>query len=381
MNFELSKEQQMIVGSVAGFVKDESNVERFRDMREDERGWDPEVWRTMGEYGWLGIAFPEQYGGIDGSFLDMALILEQFGRGLVPEPYIASVVLAGSLVLELGSDDQKNGLLAPMLAGEASLALAYAERQSRYRLEDCLTTASVEGDGYRISGEKVWVLNGHAADSILVVARTSGEQLDRDGLTLFVVPSDAEGLERTAVRGMDGQRSAMLSLNGVAAGPEQVLGPVGGALPALEWALDRAAAAACAEAQGALKELLDRTVDYLKNREQFGVKIGSFQALQHRAAEMFAEVELCKGTMILAALSADLEDPAERAAEISAAKVQLTDGGWFVLEHALQLHGGIALTDEQEIGLLFKRVPVLQGLFGDADHHVDRFQALPGFAA
>lgn len=381
MNFDLSKEQKMIVDSVAKFVKDESPVERFREMRETDRGWDPEVWRQMGDFGWLGIAFPEDLGGIDGSFVDMALILEQLGRGLVPEPYIPSVVLAGGLLERLGSDAQKERLLKPMIEGEISLALAYAERQSRYELANCLTRAEAGNGGYRLSGEKVWVLNGHAADALLVVARTSGEARDEHGLSLFVVDGGAKGLKRTRVNGMDGQRTAFLDFDGVSVGEDALLGELDGALPHLEWAIDRGAAAACAEGQGGLQELLDRTVEYLKQREQFGTKIGAFQALQHRATEMFAEVELCRGTMLLSAIKADTEDEEERKAEISAAKLQLSDGGWFVQKYAIQLHGGVGCTDEQDVGLYFKRLKVLQSLFGDADYHLDRYQALPRFDA
>ena len=380
MNFDLSKEQQMIVDSVATFVKDESPVERFREARETDQVWSKDIWKQMGDYGWLGIAFPESVGGIDGSFLDMALILEELGRGLAPEPYIPSVVLAGGLLQKLGSEAQQAQLLAPMIEGDISLSLAYAERQSRYNAADCLTTATTDGAGYVLNGEKVWVLNGHAADTHLVVARTAGDQLEADGLSLFLVAGDAEGLETTPVPGMDGQKTAFLKLEDVRVGAEGLLGAEGEALPHLQWALDRGAAAACAEGQGMLQQMLDLTVEYLKQREQFGQKIGSFQALQHRAADMFAEVQLCKGTMLLAALNADHEDAETRQKEISAAKTQLSTGGWFVQENAIQLHGGIGITDEQDVGLYFKRLRVLNGLFGDADFHVGRFEQLPSFA-
>jgi alkylation response protein AidB-like acyl-CoA dehydrogenase len=372
MNFDLSKEQQMIVDSVATFVKEESNVERFREMRDTETGWDKDIWKQMGDYGWLGIAFPEQYGGIDGSFIDMALILEQLGRGLAPEPFIPSVVLAGTVLLDLGSEEQKTGVLAPMLLGDTSLALAYAERQSRYNLSDCLTTAKKDGDSYSLQGEKTWVLNGHAADQILVVARTSGDQLDSEGLSIFLVDANDSKVSKVLIPGMDGHKTANLEFKGASG---QLVGEIGKALPTLEWAIDRGAAAACAEGQGHLKEMLDRTIEYLKQREQFGRKIGTFQALQHRAADMFAEVELCKGTMILAALMVDSDDREERTSEISAAKVQLGRGGWFVQENAIQLHGGIGITDETDVGLFFKRLRVLQGLFGDVDFHTGRFES------
>jgi alkylation response protein AidB-like acyl-CoA dehydrogenase len=335
----------------------------------------------MGEYGCLGAPFPEEQGGLGGRFVDAALILEQLGRGLVPEPYLASVVLAGGLLSRFGSEAQVEEFLAPMLAGRTSLALAYAERQSRYTLADCRTTAQRAGSGWRLHGEKVWVLNGHAADHVIVAARTGGAPADAEGIALFVVDGDARGLARTAVHGMDGQFSGLLRLDGVEVGAERRVGPDGGALPLLEWAIDRGAAAASAEGQGCVQELFERTVAYLKQRQQFGVPIGSFQALQHRAADMYAQTELCRSAMILAAIQVDADDEETRRAEVSAAKLQLTEGGWFVQENAIQLFGGIGVTDEQDEGLFFKRLRVLQALFGDADHHVERYQRLARFDA
>jgi len=379
VNFDLTEEQQMLVDTVASFVRNDSGTERFRKLRELERGWDPAMWERMGEMGWLSVPFPEEHGGFGGRFVDLALILEQLGRGLVPEPILPSVVLAGGLLSRLGDEAQRGAFLAPMIEGRTSLAFAYAERQSRYDAADCRTTAERHGEGFALRGQKVWVLNGHAADHLVVLARTGGGPRDREGLSLFVVDADAPGLARTAVNGMDGQRTGLVDLDGIVVGADRLLGGEGEALPHVEWALDRGAAAACAEGQGLLQELFERTVAYLKQRKQFDEPIGSFQALQHRAADMFAETELCRGTMLCAAIQADATDPEERAAEISAAKLQLTDGGWFVQENAIQLFGGIGITDEQDEGLFFKRLRVLQGLFGDADFHVDRFQQLARF--
>lgn len=381
MNFDLTEEQKIIVDAVAKFVKNDSPVERFRKLRGAAPGWEPATWERMGEYGWLGVAMPEAQGGFGGRFVDMALILEQLGRGLVPEPYLASVVLAGGLLSRLGTSAQVEELLAPMIEGRTSLGLAYAERQSRYVLHDCLTTAERRGADWRIEGEKVWVLNGHAADHVLVVARSGGDQLDPGGLSLFVVDGAAPGLARTPVHGMDGQHTALLRFEGVTVPDERRLGEAGEILSHLEWTIDRGAAAACAEGLGCVQELFERTVTYLKQREQFGVPIGSFQALQHRAADMYAETELCRSAMLLAAIQADHEDEEERKAAISIAKLQLAQGGWFVQEQAIQLFGGIGVTDEQDEGLFFKRLRALQGLFGDADHHADRYQTLARFDA
>jgi len=381
MNFDLSEEQEMIVDAVQKFVANDSPVERFRKLRDHEIGWEKSVWKAMAEYGWLGVEVPEELGGYGGRFIDVALILEQLGRGLVPEPYIASVVLGAGLLVKLGSDAQKSAFLGPMIEGDTSLALAYGERQSRYDLADCRTTAKKAGNGWRLDGTKTWVLNGHAADQLIVSARTSGAPTDRAGISLFIVDGQAEGVRRITVPAMDGQKAGQVELTGVEVGADRLLGAEGEGFEALEWAVDRGAAAACAEAQGELSELFERTVAYLKQRQQFGVPIGTFQALQHRAADMYAEVELCKSVSMLAAIQADDDDDELRKAEISAAKQQLTHGGWFVQENAIQLFGGIGVTDEQDEGLFFKRVRVLQGLFGDADHHIDRFQAQARFAA
>jgi alkylation response protein AidB-like acyl-CoA dehydrogenase len=381
MNFDLSEEQQILVDAVARYVASDSPVERFRKLRETERGWELDAWARMGEMGWLGVLFPEEQGGFGGRFVDLALILEQLGRGLVPEPMLPSVVLAGGLLSRLGTDAQRKAFLAPMIEGRSSLALAYAERQSRYDLADCRTRAERRGGAWTLSGEKTWVLNGHAADQLVVVARTRGGERDADGLSLFVVDADAAGLERLRIPQMDGQRSALLRLRDVGVEADRLLGPEGGALPHLEWAIDRGAAAACAEGQGAVQELFERTVAYLKQRVQFGVPIGSFQALQHRAADMYAETELCRSSMLLAAIQADAADDETRQAEISTAKLQLSRGGWYVQKQAIQLFGGIGVTDEQDEGLFFKRLRVLQGLFGDGDWHADRYQRLRGFTA
>ncbi len=379
MNFDLTEEQQMIQDQAAKFVAAESPVSRFRKLREDEIGWDKAMWAKMAEQGWLSIAVPEEQGGFGGSFLDMAVILEQLGRGLVPEPMIASAVLAGGILSDIGTEAQRDEFLSPMMEGSTSLAFAYAEKQSRYNLSDCATKAEKSGDGFTISGEKVWVLNGHAADQIIVVARTAGEQFDDSGLSLFVVDGDAAGLTRITVPQMDGQKSALLRFDGVQVGADRLLGREGEALSMIELAVDRGAAAAVAEGYGAAQELFERTVAYLKQREQFGVPIGTFQALQHIAADMYAEIELCKSANMLSAIQIDMDEVEQRKADVSSAKLQLSDGGWFISKNAIQLFGGIGVTDEQDEGLFFKRLRVLNSQFGDADYHVDRFKTQKSF--
>jgi len=379
MNFDLSPDQKLLESTAASFVKKESPVTRFRALREDPVGWSKSLWKTMGELGWLGLAFPESAGGLGGSFVDVAILLEQFGAALLPEPFVASVLCAGTAILRLGSAEDHEALLAPLIAGDTSLALAWAERGGRYDPTWVETTATPKGDEYVLRGEKIFVLNGHAADSIVVSARTAGSPGDSDGISLFVLPRDTAGLRITPVQTMDGQKAATIRLDDVVVSARSRLGAEGAAAPVLDEIMDLGAAAACAEGLGVMRTSLAMTVDYLKTREQFGVKIGTFQALQHRAVDMFIRTELTKGTSILANIKVEDPDPAERRFAVSAAKVELAIGGRHVTQQAIQLHGGIGITDEHDIGLYFKRMHVLNALFGDEEHHLARFAAQPAF--
>lgn len=378
MDFELSADQKMIVETVSSFVKQELPVERMRRLRDDEIGWSREVWKQMGELGWLGILHPESVGGFGGSFVDAALIAERFGANLVGEPFVASAVVAGT-ALRAGTPEQAERFLAPMIAGDTSLALAWAERQGRFDAHRCATRAERTSTGYRIRGEKIWVLNGHAADVLVVSARTSGGDDDAEGLSLFVIDATSSGVTRKTVKTMDGQRAAAIVFD-CEVSEDRRLGEEGKALAALELALDHGAAATVAEGHGVMRAALDMTVEYLKTREQFGVKIGVFQALQHRAVDMFVEVELAKSVMLLAALKADASDDADRKRAISIAKAQLAMSGRYVSQQSIQLHGGVGVTDEHDIGLFFKRMHVLATLFGDEEFHLARFASLPSFA-
>ncbi len=378
MDFELSDDQKMLVDTVQSFVKKDSPVERFRKLRASELGWDKAVWKQMGELGWLGVMFPEGVGGAGMTFQEAGLILEQFGTTLVPEPYVP-LVAAGATLLAAGAPDQQEEFLAPALAGDQSLALATAEANSRHDPLVVATRADKSGAGYKLSGSKRFVLNGHAADHIVVSARTGGAEGDRDGISLFVVDPGMKGVRVQKVEQMDGHKSAMIALDGVELGKERLLGAEGQAAPTLEKALDLGAAAVCCEGSGAMQSVLAMTRDYLTQRKQFGVAIGTFQALQHRAVDMFVETELAKGTAIMAMIKADDPDAAERMRAISAAKIQLWVGGGFVTRQGIQLHGGIGVTDEHDVGLYFKRVHILSTLFGDEQYHTNRFASLPSF--
>lgn len=384
MDFELNDDQKLLKDSAAQFTKS-SPVSRFRKLRSHawghgghdvvshDRCWEPSVWKQMADLGWLGLFYPENVGGLGLSFFDMTLVLEELGKTLVPEPILASVVLAGGAVLKGASVEQQKKILGPMIDGKTSLALAWAEKDARYDASRVSTVAKKEGGGWLLSGEKVWALNGHAADTLIVSAKTDA------GITLFSVPSNAKGVTIDSAKTMDGQRAARVRFSNVVLGSEDLLGTEGTGLPAIEHALDLAAAGACAEGYGIASTVLWMTVNYLQVRKQFNVAIGSFQALQHRAVDMFVETELLKSTAMLAGIKADEADVSERRRAISIAKAQLAAGGKKVVESAIQLHGGIGITDEHDVGLYFKRMSVLNALFGDEEHHLTRYASLPGF--
>ncbi|PRP92835.1 Acyl-CoA dehydrogenase [Enhygromyxa salina] len=374
MDFDLSEEQQLLAKTVGDYRKQRSPVSRFRELRDAEGpGWSAQAWAEMGELGWLAAPFPEALGGLGGSFVEAAIILEQLGQTLVPEPYLASVVLGG-YTLALGADEaQQQRYLAPMLEGETSLALAWAEANNRFdptRVE-CEARPAAGAGGFTLHGDKRFVLNGHAADHLLVSATTP------DGLALFVVGGDAPGLTRTTVGLIDGQRGAHLRLDGVAVTAAQRLAGTGaGAKAVLERVLDYGAAGAVAEGLGVASAMLDMTNEYLGTREQFGRKIGSFQALQHRAVDMFIEVELLRSLSMEAMIRANEADERERVMAVSAAKHQLATGGQLVSRQSVQLHGGVGVTDEHDIGLFFKRMQALATICGDGAHHATRYAKL-----
>ena len=380
MDFELSDEQRLLVDSVNNFVKKDSPIERFRKQRDVDPGWSKNVWAQMGELGWLGLPLPEAVGGFGSAFIDSALVLERLGTTLVPEPYIPSVVLAGMAIARSGNAAQQERLLAPMIAGKTTLALAYAEPESRFDVTQVQTRAEKKSGGYVLSGKKVWVLAGDSADQLVVSARTSGAAGDAKGISLFALERTHKKLAVTALKTADGRRAANLVLDNVELPADALLGEEGAAGPVLEEVMDYGAAAACAEGAGILETVMEMTRTYLCDRVQFGAPIGSFQALQHRAVDMFIELQLAKATLLLAALKLDAPADARKKA-VSIAKVQLTHSGQFVTRQGIQLHGGIGVTDEHNVGLYFKRINVLNALFGDEEFHVRRFGQLPGFEA
>jgi acyl-CoA dehydrogenase len=380
MNFSLNEEQQLLRESAANFVRDNSSLKRIRALRDskDPDGFSRALWTQMAELGWLGIVFPEEFGGLGLGYKELALVLEELGKGLMPEPWLSTVLLGGTAVLRGGSAAQRAAVLPRVIAGELLLALAAQEAQSRYDLSHVTTRAERAGDGWRISGEKRFVFDGHVADQLVVSARTSGAVRDRDGITLFLIDARAGGVGITRQWMVDGRNAAMVRLDGVTATPADVLGEVGGGGALLGEVVDRATAGLCAEMLGSMEAAFAMTLDYLKTRQQFGVPIGSFQALKHRAAILFTEIELARSAALAATMAIDEGNP--RAAEIvSVAKARCSDTFNLVGNEGVQMHGGIGMTDEHDIGFFLKRARAAEITFGDAAFHRDRFAALQGF--
>ena len=375
MNFDFSEEQVMLRDSVARFIQDDYDFDARRRIAASEEGMSRENWKTFAELGWLSIPFAEEHGGYGGSAVDVMLLMEQFGRGLVLEPYLATVLLFGGLLEKAGSEDQKGEFIPRIIAGECLGAFAWLERQSRFELADVKTTAREEGEGYLLNGEKVAVLNGANADHLIVSARTGGEQSDRQGISLFLVPADAEGVERLGYRMMDGQLVANVVLSNVEVSAASLVGPAGGGYPLIETLAREANLALAAEAVGIMETLNAKTVEYTKTREQFGVAIGSFQALQHRMVDTFMAAEQTRSLLYRAvcALSDEQEDVATA---VHALKVMVDRAGKHIFGEAIQLHGGMGITDELDIGHYAKRLMMINTTFGNGDYHQAQFNAL-----
>ncbi len=373
MDFDFSEEQRLLDETVRRLVKDEYDLAKRKTYRAEPDGFSRKLWARYAEIGLLGLPFAESEGGFGGSAVETMIVMESFGRGLVVEPYLATVVLGGGLVALAGSAAQKRAILPEVGAGKLLLAFAHGERQARYALSDVETRAQRDGAAYVLSGQKGIVLHGDSADRLVVSARTGGSSRDRNGISLFLVDRKAKGVGLRGYPTVDGLRAAEVTLDKVRVEADQVLGAVDQAYPVIEHTVDRAIAALAAEAVGIMEVLNQTTLEYLKTRKQFGVPIGSFQVLQHRMADMVIEHEQTKSLAILAALSADSRDARERRRVISAAKVQVGKSGRFVGQQAIQLHGGIGMTDEYAAGHYFKRLTMIDQSFGDEDHHLDRF--------
>jgi pimeloyl-CoA dehydrogenase small subunit len=381
MDFSFTDEQRLLKESLERLLADRYGFEARQCFMDERAGWSRTLWRSYAELGLLGLPFEEKHGGIGGGPVETMIVMEAFGRALALEPFFATVVLAGGL-LRLGAGEAMRAALIPKIAeGDLLLAFAHAERQSRYDLADVAAVARRDGGDYVLDGAKSIVIHGDCADKLIVSARLGGGRRDRNGLGLFVVDADAAGVSRRAYPTIDGLRAAELTFSGVRVAADQMVGEPGRAFPLIAQAVDAAIAALAAEAVGAMAAVHEMTVDYVKTRKQFGVPIGSFQVLQHRAAEMLIALEQARSMAFYATMMAEEPDPTERQRAIAAAKVQIGRSGRFVGQQAIQLHGGIGMTMEYKAGHYFKRLTAIDALFGDADHHLAKLAGLGGLVA
>ena len=370
MDFDLTEEQRLLKESLDRLVGDRYAFEQRKGYAQAPEGWSRELWAQYAELGLLGLPFAEAHGGSAGGPVETMIAMEAFGRALVLEPFLATVVLGGGFLRHGGSTEQCAALVPKIIDGSLTLAFAQTERHSRWDLADLSTIARRDGAGWVLDGEKGVVLHGDTADKLIVTARIGGGRRDRDGVAVFIVDGEAAGVSRRGYPTQDGLRAAEIVLSGVRVGPEGVLGEPGAALPLAERVVDEAIAALCAEAVGAMAAMHELTVEYLKTRRQFGREIGSFQILQHRAVDMLIAFEQARSMAMFATMMASDEDSAERRNALSAAKVQIGRSGRLIGQQAIQLHGGIGMTMEYKVGHYFKRTTMIDTMFGDADHHL-----------
>ncbi len=379
MALTLTEDQLILRDMARSFFDEKSPVERMRTLRDsrDTTGFSHELWKEMGKLGWIGIPFPEAVGGAELGYGELGVVLSECGRVLAPEPFVSTVLLGGNAVLLGGNEPLQKELLPDVCRGERLLSLAFHEH-GRFAPHAVETGATRDGDGFRIRGEKRFVLDGHVADQIVTVARTAGGSGDRAGLTLFVVDADAAGLSVQRTELVDGRNAARVTFDDVTVDATRVLGEIDRGADVLDAVFDRATIGLCAEMVGTFEEAFERTLAYLKTREQFGVKIGTFQALRHRAAHMFGGLEFAR-SVVRDAQSAIDDGRGDVAECASAAKARCSEVANQIGAEAIQMHGGIGMTDEEEIGLFFKRLKAAELTLGDAIYHRNRFAGLRGY--
>jgi len=372
MDFDLSEEQRLLKESVDGLLSDAYDFDARKKYMAEKGGWSKAIWSKLAEQGLLGLPFAEADGGFGAGAVETMIVMEALGKALLVEPYLPTVVIAGGFLRHGGSAEQKAAHVPAIIDGSKSFAFAQLEKNSRYDLNDVVTSAKKKGGGYVIDGEKFVVTNGENADTLVVTARTKGGQRDKSGIGVFLVPSNAKGVAKKGYPTQDGLHAADITFTGVEVGADAAIGDSENALPLIERVVDEARTAMCAESVGAMDESLKTTVEYLKTRKQFGVPIGSFQTLQHRAADMFVAVEQARSMSMFATMASDFDDARERATAVAAAKVQIGKSAKFVGQQAIQLHGGIGMTQEAKIGHYFKRLTMIENTFGDTDYHLRR---------
>lgn len=373
MDFQLSEEQTLLADSVESWLQDKYDFDRWRKLVKTDLGYAEENWKTMAELGWLAIPLPEEAGGLGGGAVDAMLLAERFGRHMVAEPYFSTVILGAGLIQAAGDEKQKKEWLPAIAEGKAKWAFAHAEHGARFALNETRTRAVKGANGWTLSGKKIVVWDAASADRLIVLARSGGGDTDAEGLGLFVIDASGAGVARHDYRTVDNRRASDIQFDH--APVLAVLGAPAHAMPAVEAVVDQAIAYMASEAVGAMAALHETTLAYAKTRKQFGRAIGEFQVIQHRLVDMMMQVESARSLALLAALKASAE-PKERGKAAAAAKVQLGRSGRFVGQQAVQIHGGMGMTDELNVGHYMKRLMMLDTTFGNADFHQRRFAAL-----
>jgi pimeloyl-CoA dehydrogenase small subunit len=372
MDFDLSEEQRLLKESVDGLLTDSYDFDARKKYMKEKGGWSKAVWGKLAEQGLLGLPFAEADGGFGAGGVETMIVMEALGKALVLEPYLATVVIGGGFLRHGATEAQKAAHVPGIIDGSKTFAFAQLEKNSRYDLHDVATTAKKKGDAYVIDGEKFVVLNGENADTLVVTARTKGERRDRSGVGVFLVPANAKGVTKKSYPTQDGLHAADITFTGVEVDGSAAIGNPEDGLALIERVVDDARTALCAEAVGLMDVSLETTVEYIKTRKQFGVAIGTFQSLQHRASDMFVAVEQARSMSMFATMASEFDDTKERAKAIAAAKVQIGKSAKFVGQQSIQLHGGIGMTMEAKIGHYFKRLTMIENTFGDTDYHLRR---------
>ena len=377
MDFSYSEVQEMLQDSVKKFVSKNYDFDTRSKIIESDSGYSEENWTLFAELGWLTVPFSEEDGGLGGSAVDLMVMMEEFGKANLVEPYLPSVVLCGCLISELATGEVREQLLGKLVGGDLQLALAASETGSRFNSSKVATTAKSNGNNIVINGRKIAVLNGSNANELLVVARESGGEVDADGISVFLVNPDTSGVTVRPFTNIDGQKSSEIDFADVTVSASARLGEQGNAFMAIEKVIDKAIIAVSAEAVGVLETLLQKTVEYSKTRKQFGTVIGTFQALQHRMADMFIECQLARSIVVMAAMKLDgSAGQMEKTKAVSAAKSRVGKAIRKVSQEAVQIHGGIGVTNALDVGHYFKRATALEIMFGNTDYHIERFASL-----
>ena len=372
MDFEPSDDQRLLLESVSRMLADTYGFAQRKTYLARPEGYSAEMWSKFAEMGLLGLPFPEEHSSFGGGAQEVMLVMQAFGRVLVLEPFLATVVLCGTAIQAAGSATQKQALLPAIAEGSLKLAFAHGERQARYDLTDVVTTAKRSGSGWVLDGAKSVVSHGEAADKLIVSARTGGERYDEDGITLFVVDAKAQGVARRGYATRDETRAADVSLSNVQVSDADVLGEVGKGLAIIERVVEAGIAATAAETVGAMEAMNEMTLEYSKTRVQFGQPIGTYQVVQHRMSDMFMTQEQGRSMAMLATMSMDNPDPVERRHDFAIAKVGIGQAGRYVSQSAVQMHGGIGMTEEYAVGHYFRRCMVIERLFGDPAYYLQR---------